>query len=155
MYYCGANVPTFYPQDDGDGRLKSSYRNGFRVTQCKHIEHLVDCDIRAGVQAVRTNAEWRRWDEADRWRWDEEKRQRWAEQIMFSAHRRARQRQRFMELMDRQRSALHPRFPFALLVVTVCYNSSSVAKSGMQMHLVSCGHVYSSIIDWNLVLTEG
>jgi len=137
MYYCGANVPTFYPQDDGDGRLKSSYRNGFRVTQCKHIEHLVDCDIRAGVQAVRTNAEWRRWDEADRWRWDEEK------------------RQRFMELMDRQRSALHPRFPFALLVVTVCYNSSSVAKSGLQMHLVSCGQVYRSIIDWNLVLTEG
>lgn len=61
------------------------------------------------MQAVRTNAEWRRWDEADRWHWDEEKRKRWAEEIMLSSHRRARQRQRFLEQMERQRCAPEPR----------------------------------------------
>ena len=30
-------------------------------------------------QVLRVNAEWRRWEEADKWHWDEGKRKRWAE----------------------------------------------------------------------------
>lgn len=30
-------------------------------------------------QVLRVNAEWRRWEEADKWNWDEGKRRRWAE----------------------------------------------------------------------------
>lgn len=31
------------------------------------------------AQDIRINAEWTRWQEADKWSWDEAKRQRWAE----------------------------------------------------------------------------
>eukprot|EP00884_Botryococcus_braunii_P003386 jgi/Botrbrau1/13048/Bobra.0187s0010.1 len=39
-------------------------------------------------EALRVVAEWRRWEEADKWRWDEEKRTRWAETLWRSQQKR-------------------------------------------------------------------
>ena len=59
------------------------------------------------VQALRTDVEWRRWDEADLTHWNSEKRRQWAEEIMLSTHRRWRQRERFLTQQTLQRCAAH------------------------------------------------
>lgn len=52
-------------------------------------------------ELLRNNAEWRRWEEADRWRWHEGKRRAWAEQTWLDQHQRRFQRQRLREYLDR------------------------------------------------------
>ena len=53
------------------------------------------------LQLLRNNAEWRRWEEADRWRWHEGKRRAWAEQTWLDQHQRRFQRQRLREYLER------------------------------------------------------
>ena len=53
------------------------------------------------LQLLRNNAEWRRWEEADRWRWHEGKRRAWAEQTWLDQHQRRFQRQRLRVYLER------------------------------------------------------
>ncbi|KAK9814057.1 hypothetical protein WJX72_000065 [[Myrmecia] bisecta] len=53
-------------------------------------------------EVIRTNADWRRWEESDKWRWDPEKRQRWAEALWRNQQSRRLQRKRIREQQDLQ-----------------------------------------------------
>ena len=57
----------------------------------------------AEQEAMRVNAEWRRWEDADKWNWNARKRQAWAEQLWRNQHTRCIQRARFVRNIEARR----------------------------------------------------
>ncbi|KAK9868972.1 hypothetical protein WJX84_008119 [Apatococcus fuscideae] len=55
------------------------------------------------AQELRDNAEWRRWEQADKWRWREGERGAWAERLWRGQHERRIARARFISGQTRQR----------------------------------------------------
>ncbi len=55
-----------------------------------------------GVQLIRSNVEWQRWEGADKWHWDACKRQLWADNLWRSHHQRRLQRGRLKEYLSMQ-----------------------------------------------------
>ena len=55
-----------------------------------------------GVQLIRSNVEWQRWEGADKWHWEACKRQLWADNLWRSHHQRRLQRGRLKEYLAMQ-----------------------------------------------------
>ncbi|KAL3135529.1 hypothetical protein ABBQ38_006008 [Trebouxia sp. C0009 RCD-2024] len=53
-------------------------------------------------ELIRSNWEWQRWEEADKWHWNAEKRRLWAENLWRSHHLRRLQRSRLKEYLQMQ-----------------------------------------------------
>ena len=57
----------------------------------------------ACMQELRDNAEWRRWEQADKWRWREGERGAWAERLWRGQHERRIARIQYVSGQTRQR----------------------------------------------------
>ncbi len=55
------------------------------------------------MQELRDNAEWRRWEQADKWRWREGERREWAERLWRGQHERRIARVKYITGQTRER----------------------------------------------------
>jgi hypothetical protein len=60
--------------------------------------------IRDLEEMQRTNLEWLRWEESEKFVWNAEKRQRWAQQLWEAQHFRRRERRRILQQAEREQA---------------------------------------------------